>query len=243
METIEREEMAAAESEDVGTFLEYMDGVLRRQENFLATIVANRDVGKQILFSLAAIAGLSLVHGVIMGSSSGMLQMLSSGVKVPVLYLLTLMICFPVLYVVNVVMGSQLGFLQTFALIVQALALNAIILASCSPIALFFTFTGARYDFLKLLHVAIFGFSGLWGMFALWRGLQAMCETSTVYPKQAVKILQVWVLVFAFVGTQMAWTLRPFVGSPGMEFQIFREPQQGNFYEAVWQSIFRLMNG
>jgi hypothetical protein len=142
-----------------------------------------------------------------------------------------------VLYVVIVIMGSRLSFRQTFALILLALALNSILLASCATIVLFFTITGADYDFLKLLHVLIFAFSGAWGMMGLWRGLVAMCETSSLYPKQAVRILQIWILIYAFVGTQMAWSLRPFIGSPDLEFELFRKGQTGNFYQAVLQSV------
>jgi len=47
-------------------------------------------------------------------------------------------------------------------------------------------------------------------------------------------------VVFAFVGTQMAWSLRPFVGSPGREFSLFRQ-QEGNFYVGVWGSIAQVM--
>jgi len=131
---------------------------------------------------------------------------------------------------------------QTLALILLAMALNAILLASCSSIVLFFTITGAQYHFLKLLHVVIFAFSGMWGMFALWRGLQAMCETSTLYPKQAIRILQIWILIFALVGMQMAWSLRPFVGSPSLEFELLRSHQQGNFYTSVAHSAINLVD-
>jgi hypothetical protein len=144
-----------------------------------------------------------------------------------------LAVCYPVLYVVNVVMGSRLSFLQTLSLILMAVTMNAILLASCAPIVLFFTLIGTDYNFLKLLHVAVFGFSGLWAMFGLWRGLAAMCEHSSLYPRQALRILYVWVIVFAFVGTQCAWTLRPFIGSPGKPFEILRSHDHMNFYEAV----------
>jgi hypothetical protein len=48
------------------------------------------------------------------------------------------------------------------------------------------------------------------------------------------------VLVFGFVGTQMAWSLRPFVGSPNLEFQFFRADQTGNLYQAVANSAAQL---
>jgi hypothetical protein len=225
-----------------GPVLGYLDSILRHREAHFGDIFANRDVLRQIGLLLGIIFVLSAVHGLSMGLSSGPLQMLASAIKVPVLYLVTLAVCFPMLYVVNVIMGSRLDFLQTLALILLAMALSAILLAACSPIAVFFAVTGSNYHFLKLLNVAIFAFSGAWGMLGLWRGLHAMCATSDLYPRQAVRILQVWIVIFAFVGTQMAWSLRPFIGTPDMGFQIFRE-QESNFYQGVWSSIAGLSTG
>lgn len=240
METSAETKSAESDQEERLSILPYVDGVLRHREEYFAGVFENRQVTRQVGLLLAIIVSLSSFYGLIMGTSSGIPQMLSSAAKVPILYLLTLLVCYPVLYVVVVIMGSRLTFLQTLALILLAVALNSILLASCSPIVLFFTITGTDYYFLILLHVAIFGFSGVWAMLALWRGLLAMCETSSLYPRQAVKILQIWIIVFAFVGTQMAWSLRPFVGSPDLEFEIFRTQQQGNFYHAVWNSVLNL---
>ena len=233
----------AEDSQQQPGFLGYVDGILRHRESYFTSIFDNKDVPRQMFLLLTIILCLSGFHGFIMGTSSGFPQMLSSAVKVPLLYLFTLVVCYPVLYVVNVIMGSRLGFSQTLALILLALAMNAILLASCAPIVLFFRITGARYDFMKLLQVLIFAFSGVWAMLALWRGLLAMCETSNLYPRQAVRILQIWIIVFAFVGSQMAWSLRPFVGSPSLEFELFRKGQKGNFYEAVATSVFKLLEG
>jgi hypothetical protein len=45
-------------------------------------------------------------------------------------------------------------------------------------------------------------------------------------------IFKVWVIIYALVGAQMAWLLRPFIGSPGMPFAWFR-PKEGNFFSSV----------
>jgi hypothetical protein len=52
-------------------------------------------------------------------------------------------------------------------------------------------------------------------------------------------LLYVWIFLFGFVGTQLAWTLRPFFGSPGMEFSLYREID-GNFYAEIFRSIANL---
>ena len=239
----EKEEMAeeapASSPEDM---LAYMDGLLRNRDAYFDEIFGGKALGRHLVRLLLIIVLLSGLHGFIMGASSCFLQMLVSAVKVPMLFLLTLAVCYPMLYVVNVVMGSRLTFGQTLALILLALALTAVLLASFSPIALFFTIKQARYQFLQLLHVAIFACSGAFGMLALWQGLQAMCEQSSLYPRQALVILRVWAVVFALVGLEMAWSLRPFVGAPGLEFEFFRSHRHGTIYETMGTSVYKLMN-
>ena len=51
-----------------------------------------------------------------------------------------------------------------------------------------------------------------------------------------------WMAVFALVGAQMGWVLRPFIGSPDMKFEWFRE-RRSNFFEAVVNALERLFTG
>jgi hypothetical protein len=224
-----------------------LDRLLRDRESFFEEIFSGQELKSRLRWFLFSIAVLGAFYGMTMGMvgiknswSLGLLQMLVSAVKVPVLFLLSLGVCFPVLYIVLVLMGAKLKFAQTLALILMAMSLNAVLLASCAPIIVFFVVTGSDYHFIKLLHVCIFSFSGGWAMMSLWQGLYAMCEKANLYPKQAVQILKIWILVFGFVGTQMAWSLRPFVGSPGMEFQVIRQHAEGNFYSAVWHAVLSI---
>jgi hypothetical protein len=55
-------------------------------------------------------------------------------------------------------------------------------------------------------------------------------------------LLYVWIVLFGFVGTQLAWTLRPFFGDPGSPFAVFREVG-GTFYADVFSTIGQLLGG
>lgn len=55
-------------------------------------------------------------------------------------------------------------------------------------------------------------------------------------------VFRIWVIVFALVGAQMGWVLRPFIGSPNREVTFFR-PRESNFFQAVWQSFQNLFSG
>jgi hypothetical protein len=224
-----------------------LDGLLRRRDGFFEEIFDGYQIGRRIRWYLTAIVLLSGFYGLAMGGvgitedpQKALLQMATSAAKVPILYVCSVAICFPVLYIVLVLMGARLTFAQTLSLILLALTLNSVLLASCAPILIFFMMTGSDYNFIKLLHVAAFAFSGCWAMMALWQGLRTMCEKSDLYPRQAIKILQLWILIFGFVGTQMAWSLRPFVGSPDLDYELLRSGRQGNFYQAVWGSVVDL---
>jgi hypothetical protein len=46
--------------------------------------------------------------------------------------------------------------------------------------------------------------------------------------------------VHAFVGSQMAWTIHPFIGAPGTPFELFRQPG-GNFYADILRSIGEIL--
>ena len=51
-------------------------------------------------------------------------------------------------------------------------------------------------------------------------------------------LLRSWLVVYAFVGIQMGWMLRPFVGSPGEPVQFFRDETWGNAYVIVVGKIW-----
>lgn len=53
-------------------------------------------------------------------------------------------------------------------------------------------------------------------------------------------LFQIWVSIFAVVGMQMAWVLRPFIGNPHEPFSWFR-PRDSNFFQAVIQTFANLL--
>jgi hypothetical protein len=55
-------------------------------------------------------------------------------------------------------------------------------------------------------------------------------------------IFRIWVIVFALVGAQMSWVLRPFIGAPHVAFAWLRE-RDSNFFEAVFHALGRLLGG
>ena len=57
--------------------------------------------------------------------------------------------------------------------------------------------------------------------------------------KDVRTVFRVWIVVFGLVGAQMAWVLRPFLGSPQHVFSWFR-PRESNFFEALLYALTHL---
>jgi hypothetical protein len=188
-------------------------------------------VFKQMLFILL----FTFIYGIVMGSYNGFLQSMVTGIKIPCLIFLSLLICFPALFVIQYMIGSTLTIYQMANIILSGFLVFSTISLSFAPIVIFFMITSDNYSFIKLLHVAIFVFSGIFAVKTITEGLTFSCEKKNIYPKLGMKIFKIWVVILAFVSSQLAWSLRPFVGSRDLPHELFRT-KQSNFYVAVMQS-------
>ena len=230
------------------------------------------EVGTNTL--LAAIAILGVAYGAFMGlyaalrgGSNAALQMVASMAKVPLLFLLTLVVTFPSLYVFSALARSRLTFEATLRLLLGAMTVNTALLASFGPVTGFFTLSTESYPFMVILNVVFFAISGFIGLSFLRTSLTGVFEADSVLPRAAWQVptepqteaprnpqeakaraggaakdvFRLWTVIYAVVGAQMGWILRPFVGDPHRPFQLFRE-RQGNFFIAVLEvleSLFR----
>jgi hypothetical protein len=211
-----------------------IDFILRDHSQYFRLLFESEVGIFQIALLLLAVFLLSGLYGCVMGIPGGWRQGLSSIIKVPMLFVLSLLACVPALFVVTVLIGSKISVLQMMAFMLFSISVSSIVLTGFASIAVFFLITRSGYHFMKVLHVGVFAFSGLWGMAVLWRGFfsthGASCSGSV--------IIVVWIAIYAFVGAQMAWILRPFIGEPAFPFELFRRRSSSlNFYSAVALSM------
>ncbi len=193
-------------------------------------------------------------YGAVMGLSHSVPQALSSAVKLPILFLLTLAICLPTLYLFNLLLGGRLSARQVLALALSAITVTSALTVAFAPISLFFLITAQSYPFFILLNVAILALTAIVGLQFLVDGTRklnaiAIAEsgvdsaTEDGTPRKlrpmSVGLLNIWLLLYAFVGTQLGWTLRPFFGQPDTPFQLFRTIG-GNFYWGLIKIFFSL---
>lgn len=210
------------------------------KEHFFEKLTSDEGTIEKILNQYFLICICSFIYGIVMGSYNSFQQAISSGIKVPLLFSLAILVCFPAFYVIQHVLGSRLGFRQMLKIILSGFVMISIIMVSFSTIVIFFLITGNNYSFLKLLHVGIFALSAIFGMKTILDALQFACEKKNVYPKIGVTVFKFWILILAFVGMQLSWSLRPFIASRELPFEIFRA-RQGNFYLAIAESAIDIV--
>ena len=181
------------------------------------------------------------VYGAVLGSTHSLIQALSSAVKLPILLLATMLICIPTLYVFSVLFGSNQRLSQSLALVLSSITVMAVLMLSFASITLFFMLTTSGYQFFKLLNVLFFMVAGIISMLFLIQGMRVVSTSDGEQGRFGRRlVLFFWIWLYTFVGSQMAWTLRPFVGYPNSKFELIRE-LGGNFYADIFRSIGELL--
>jgi hypothetical protein len=175
-----------------------------------------------------------------MGLYAGGLQVFFAAVKIPMLLLISLYVSLPTYYVLNGFFGGDLSLRQLAVLFMVSFAVMAIMLVAFLPVTLFFTLTTpersfATYGFTVLLNVFFFGISGLTAINYLLKGFAVIHGEN----RRWILPMIIGSAVLIFVGTQLAWVLRPYFHF----YSEFIRPPSGNFYIALAVLIARLFGG
>ncbi|MEV4533285.1 hypothetical protein AB0J82_05580 [Asanoa sp. NPDC049518] len=299
-----------------------IERILRDRGSIWQQIVDERELNRLSMQMLASSAIALALYGAVLGAFHSPLMALTSAVKLPLLFLVTLAICLPTLYLFNLVFGARLSVRQSVSLVMVAVTVTAMLAVAFAPISLFFLITAPNYGFFKLLNVAILALSAIVGLRFLTGGMQILHAHGLLSPAKpaeqtpapvaekpapaavpaeertpvtvgapaangdsaaapaaaapalpvlvapptpqhhvwnpalqryqparptgvaterpaSMTLLYIWILLFGFVGTQLAWTLRPFFGNPDSPFALFREIE-GNFYAEIIRTIANL---
>lgn len=220
--------------------MKFIPQLFTDRKNFLLEIQNSVRLGPKLLFLFLTGFICSGLYGFMIGYSHSLPQAFSSSIKLPLLYNLTLLICCPTLYVFNSLFGSTRSPVQTLAYVLTANAVTALILAALAPVVLYFLFTVKNYQFFKLLNIAVFTLSGLIGVRFLYQASSLFPEGEEGTRISRLRFLKFWLVLYALIGSQLAWTLRPFFGAPTLPFEILRG-LQGNFFIDIARSIGNLL--
>ena len=188
----------------------------------LSLFIRDRDVvyenikDEKNLKSYAVVATVSTIvfgalYGAVMGIYAGSIQILFDAIKIPMLLLIALYVSLPTYYVLNGILGGELSLRQMAVLFMVSVTVMAIMMIAFLPVTLFFTLTTpertfATYAFTVLLNVLFFALAGLTAVNYLLNGFSRIHGEN----KKWVPAMMIGSIVLAFVGTQLAWVLRPY---------------------------------
>ncbi|MBL8858697.1 MAG: hypothetical protein JNL28_09345 [Planctomycetes bacterium] len=224
--------------------IDLVEGLLHgeyRGRDFLrqdSPLISSRTFVLLILIQGAVYGACMSLYGLKWGVEYGGQHVTAVMVKVPCLFLLTLLVTAPSLYVFSSLAGSKLKLGQTVRLLLASTALSLAVLMSFAPVTAFFTFSTKSHPFMQLLNAVVFTVSGVIGMhFVKKRLAEALQPEDTdgdsprpARPPALTFLLFVWFVIYGSVAGQMGWILRPFVGTPHMPQELFRETEKNIFY-------------
>lgn len=196
---------------------------------------------RRTLLALLVLCGAT--YGAVMGSYGGWtgdhsLQVLISATKVPFLLLATFALALPSFFVLNTLLGLRSDFGAVLRTLVGAQAGLTIVVAALAPYTAFWyaSFTGYRSAI--LFNGAIFAIASLAGQWQLRRAYRPLIARN---PRHRL-LLRSWLVLYVFVGIQIAWVLRPFIGNPAAPAQFFRASAWGNAYVVVARLIWHTIS-
>jgi len=131
--------------------LAVIETILRNRFHFFVEIRDGIGLKEKMRAMLISSLIFLAIYGAVMGSSASLWQALSSAVKLPLLFVATLVICSPTLYFFNVLYGSNQSLTQNVALMLTAITVTSVLLLSLAPIVVFFLLTTSGYQFLEWL--------------------------------------------------------------------------------------------
>lgn len=180
------------------------------------------------------------IHGAAMGSSDVRVwQAVFSAVKVPVLLTGACLVVLPNFVVVNTLLGLRDDLGAALRGVLAAQATVAVALCALAPVLVFVYVSGAEYDAAIVLNGAVFAVATACGQATLARHYRPLVARN---PRHRIG-KAVWLVLYVFVAIQLAWVLRPFIGSPGRPTRFFREDAWSNAYVVVWGQTARFVSG
>jgi hypothetical protein len=223
--------------------------LLRGEPESLQSWTANVDT-RRLAFCLAVIVVGAGLYGAAMGWWRDPQQGLYVAIKFPLIILLTSLGNAALNSMLAPLLGVNLSPRQCFMAILMSFTIASAILGSFSPLAAFMIWNAppiqadgakgsAAYATIQLAHVAVIAFAGIAANLRLGSLLRQMSGQ----PKAARRVLVAWLAGNLFLGSQLSWILRPFIGAPGLPVEFLRQTAfKGNFYESVFRSFISLWN-
>jgi hypothetical protein len=219
--------------------------LLHRRDELLTVILSDRPLTRTLAELIGVMTISAAAYGSVLGIWHGARLSIYDAVKLPLVLILTSTFTLIFSWLAAVALQVPLRLSQVAVLTFLALTTASVaLLLSLAPIAWFFTVCApapsaasrVTHNALYLMHTAFVAGCGLAGTHALWQGIGRLGR-----PRASTRhVYLVWILAYAVVGGEVAWALRPFVGSVSPRYPIvfLRENAlDGNVYEFIATDI------
>jgi hypothetical protein len=208
-----------------------LDGLMRDRQGTLRRILDGDDLPGLVRTMIFAIGIGGAAFGAAIGSYREGLQILSAAVKLPLVMLFTAALCVPALTALGAALDRARDLRRDLALVLAALALGSVVVAATAPLVLLAISLRVPYHQVTLIVAGCCALAGLAALGFFVRGVRAIDRRR--WRPLALGLL----MVFVFVGTQMAWTFRPYMVRPRTPQPPFIRLVEGSFFEAVKKSL------
>jgi hypothetical protein len=181
-----------------------------------------------------------LVYGAVMGCYGGRpFQVIFSSVKVPILLLATVGLSLPSFFMLNTLVGVRADFGEALRGVMVSQAGLTVLLVALAPLTAFWYASSGVYRQAILFNGLMFAVASAGGQVILRRSYLPLMARN---PRHRW-LLRAWLVLYVFVGVQMGWVLRPFIGDPTEPVQFFRDEAWDNAYvivaRMVWEQLAR----
>ena len=201
--------------------------------------VRSRSIGRLLLIS----CGCSMAYGAVMGSFGTLYggsawQVIFAAIKSPMLLGITFGLTIPSFIVINLLLGLGKDLAEVMHALLSAQVAVAVTLLSLAPITLVWYVSVPRYESAILFNAAMFSVASFASQRPLRARYRKLVERNPIHGR----LLRVWLGVYAFVGIQMGWVLRPFIGQPGSPADFLRPEKWDNAYVIVARMVWKVMH-
>ena len=225
-----------------------IDGFLRADAPRLRDQVVLRQTALAWFCVVVVVVGAGL-YGAVMGCWRSFVQAIYTGIKLPLVFLLTALGNGLLNGMLAPLLGLNLNFRQSLVVILVSFAMASLILAGLSPVALFLVWntpplsaatqlSSPEYGFMQLSLALFIAFAGTIGNLRLLPLLQQWTTSRAI----ARNVILAWLAGNLLLGSQICWVLRPFIWDPaGQEEFVGRQYFRGSFFETVFEAGRRLI--
>lgn len=186
----------------------------------------------------AAVALGGALHGAALGATSGAWAMaLFSALKVPLLLAISSGVTLPSFFVLHCALGLRGDFARACHGLFAAQATTALVLGATAPLVTFADASIADPYLLTVADGALFLLGVLAGQVVLRRCYRPLLARD---PRHRITLLS-WAVLYAFFAVQLAWVLRPFLGTEGYPVEFLRDNAfEQNAYVVLLEHVARV---